>query len=438
MSKGRRQFGDCPLTFPEFSLVDHAAHCKTYDTLIKTKTEASTLNVDQLQSLKDDFDMLLASVTERIATLTQETESLTEWLDSRKCEKSMLEDESHDGKSHRLTPIPEKPLARNLRDTATRSEANSPAPSRSKHKQEKQAKPPGLEALGRQPKSDAPEKFWAIVEPYCADITHDDMKSLEELLKSHDDDVDYYKIPSRAKFHEKRKLLSAGQKRRLDSAGETSCSSVDDATSSKASTGGNNSPSDRSDIDECPFGPLTQRLVSALISENAINSVDEDSMHTSIANVTAESVGEDKNGEQPCASALVKQFNVSNVAQLDKRIQEELEQLGILTPSEGLDSDDEILAELKEKQQELRAVGQHNLSMTKRLYRLAKEEMNAQDLRRKLAAVDADVMEAYRRVQTGRQKKRPVPKREKDLVMKALKEREFLVKQIEAISCAGQ
>jgi len=43
----------------------------------------------------------------------------------------------------------------------------------------------------------------------------------------------------------------------------------------------------RSDIDECPFGPLTQRLVSALISENAINSVDEDSMHTSIANVTA-------------------------------------------------------------------------------------------------------------------------------------------------------
>jgi len=58
--------------------------------VIKTKTEASTLNVDQLQSLKDDFDMLLASVTERIATLTQETESLTEWLDSRKCEKSMV------------------------------------------------------------------------------------------------------------------------------------------------------------------------------------------------------------------------------------------------------------------------------------------------------------------------------------------------------------
>jgi len=47
--------------------------------------------------------------------------------------------------------------------------------------------------------------------------------------------------------------------------------------------------------------------------------------------ICPESVGEDKNGEQPCASALVKQFNVSNVAQLDKRIQEELEQLGMVS-----------------------------------------------------------------------------------------------------------
>lgn len=33
-----------------------------------------------------------------------------------------------------------------------------------------------METLGRLPKSDAPEKFWGIVEPYCADITNDDMK----------------------------------------------------------------------------------------------------------------------------------------------------------------------------------------------------------------------------------------------------------------------
>ena len=46
-----------------------------------------------------------------------------------------------------------------------------------------------------------------------------------------------------AKFNEKRKLLAAGQKRRLDSAGETSCSSVED-TSSKSSTVGNSSPAD--------------------------------------------------------------------------------------------------------------------------------------------------------------------------------------------------
>lgn len=45
---------------------------------------------------------------------------------------------------------------------------------------------------------------------------------------------------------------------------------------------------------------------------------------------------------------------------------------GILKPDDALDGEeDEILAELKQKQQELRAIGQHNLNMTKRLYRSA-------------------------------------------------------------------
>lgn len=45
--------------------------------------------------------------------------------------------------------------------------------------------------------------------------------------------------------------------------------------------------------------------------------------------------------------------------------------LGILSPDDVMDGDDEdeILTELKQKQQELRTIGQHNLSMTKRLYR---------------------------------------------------------------------
>lgn len=48
------------------------------------------------------------------------------------------EEASESSKSARNTPIADKPFPRNLRDTPNRSETSSPAPSRSKHKQEKQ------------------------------------------------------------------------------------------------------------------------------------------------------------------------------------------------------------------------------------------------------------------------------------------------------------
>ena len=33
-------------------------------------------------------------------------------------------------------------------------------------------------------KGDAPDRFWAIVEPYCADITEADVRLLQEDIKS--------------------------------------------------------------------------------------------------------------------------------------------------------------------------------------------------------------------------------------------------------------
>ena len=52
---------------------------------------------------------------------------------------------------------------------------------------------------------------------------------------------------------------------------------------------------------------------------------------------------------------------------------------------------DEVLAELKKKQAELKAISQHNMTVTKRLYKMAKEEMARQDLRKRIIVADADV-----------------------------------------------
>ena len=48
--------------------------------------------------------------------------------------------------------------------------------------------------LSKLPKNNAVNKFWASVEPYCADITNEDLKFLEDLLRSHEDDSDYFKV----------------------------------------------------------------------------------------------------------------------------------------------------------------------------------------------------------------------------------------------------
>ena len=53
--------------------------------------------------------------------------------------------------------------------------------------------------------------------------------------------------------------------------------------------------------------------------------------------------------------------------------------------------EDEILIELKRKQQELKVLSQHNLMLTKQLYKMAKDQIQKQELRKKMAVADAEV-----------------------------------------------
>ena len=55
------------------------------------------------------------------------------------------------------------------------------------------------------------------------------------------------------------------------------------------------------------------------------------------------------------------------------------------------DDNDEILAELKKKQAELRALSHQNAIMLRHLHKQAKEELQSQELKKKMAAADAEV-----------------------------------------------
>ena len=111
-------------------------------------------------------------------------------------------------------------------------------------------------------------------------------------------------------------------------------------------------------------------------------------------------------------------MNGNQTAALERRIRQELEEQGLLTADEAnvsqvwcsiiisslsipirlkqiililSQADDEILMELRRCQGELRAISQHNLQQLKRLHKLCQEEMRRQEIRKKLAAADAEV-----------------------------------------------
>lgn len=57
----------------------------------RTDLSASMLSFDELSTLKDDLDLLHASVTERISTLIQESNTLTNWSsEANKRDKTMV------------------------------------------------------------------------------------------------------------------------------------------------------------------------------------------------------------------------------------------------------------------------------------------------------------------------------------------------------------
>lgn len=96
------------------------------------------------------------------------------------------------------------------------------------------------------------------------------------------------------------------------------------------------------------------------------------------------------------------------------------------SPSNG-DLDDEILKELQEKQSLLKSLTDKTLKQTRRLYKLAKAQMQIQQLRNKKNNCDQNVIDSYNKILSIRSKKKSPSKKEKEGVIKCLKQRQAIV-----------
>uniref|UniRef100_A0A493T9K4 Transcriptional adaptor 3 n=1 Tax=Anas platyrhynchos platyrhynchos TaxID=8840 RepID=A0A493T9K4_ANAPP len=263
----------------------------------------------------------------------------------------------------------------------------------------------------RIPKNDAPNRFWASVEPYCADLTNEEVRVLEELLKPPEDEAEHYKIPPLGKHYSQRwaqedlleeqkdgaRAAAAADKKKGVLGPLTELDTKDVDALLKKSEAQHEQPEDG-----CPFGPLTQRLLQALVEENIISPVED----SPIPEIAGKDSGADGAGTSPRSQN--KPFSVPHTKSLEGRIKEELVAQGLLESEDrpAEDSEDEVLAELRKRQAELKALSAHNRAKKHELLRLAKEELHRQELRQRVRMADNEVMDAFRKIMAARQKKR--------------------------------
>ncbi|XP_040263614.1 transcriptional adapter 3 isoform X3 [Bufo gargarizans] len=426
---------DCPLQFHEFKSVDHVKLCPRY-TAVLSRSEDDGIGIEELDTLQLELETLLSSASRRLRVLEAETQILTDWQD-KKGDRRILKL----GKEHEPgTPVKHKPKKPKLESKASHASSTGPGRPKSRNLQTKIQEYEFTDDpvdVPRIPKNDAPNRFWASVEPYCADITAEEIKVLEDLLKTPEDEADYYKIPPLGKHYSQRwaqedlqeeqkdgaRASMAGDKKKgplgplteLDSKGN-----VDSML--KKSESQHDQPEDG-----CPFGHLTQRLLQALVEENIISPIED----SPIPEISGKESGTD--GASTSPRSQMKPFSAPHTKSLEVRIKEELIAQGLLESEDrpAEDSEDEVLAELRKRQAELKALSAHNRAKKQELLRLAKEEMNKQELRHRVRMADNEVMDAFRKIMAARQKKRTPTKKEKDQAWKALKERESILKLLD-------
>lgn len=421
---------DCPLMYPDLEPIDHAAQCPKY-TAILSRSEEDGIGLEELDLIQSDLETLLANAGKRLKQLENEIQILQNWQEKNGNVKESIGKVGKPGKVQPETPVKrskgsdEKPSKKFKESSGKGSSSSFLNRPKSKLTQPKMSEDAPMVDFSKLPKNNAVNKFWASIEPYCADITNEDLKFLEELLRAHEDDSDYFKVPALGMHYTEKwaeeDLIEEQQEGARINEKRRGSNGITDSNG----TTGLLKKAESSIKDESLFGPLTQRLVSALIEENIMTPMDDDMEEGTSNNETL-----DIEAAAISPRALAKQLNLGNPAHLEKRIKRELEEQGLLDVDDKVDDDpdDEILAELRKKQAELKAISQHNIMVTKKLYKLAKEMMEKQELKKKLATADAEVMEAYRKIQAAKQKKKPPTKKEREAVLKALKDREQYVK----------
>jgi len=267
------------------------------------------------------------------------------------------------------------------------------------------------------PKNDTPNKFWLSVEPYCMPISHEDIKLLDDLIEEYSGAL-VPPIPDLGP-HYSSQWASEDLKDEQDN-------SNPNAKTNKRFTSGSSADvinmlkKGEKLIGESVTGPLTQRLVAALLEENVMP--DDSAIDSNVET------------ENPSNTLSL----LKNGINIERRVKKELIEQGLLDPDDfQKEGEDEILTEIKKVRTELASIAEYNYEELKKLQKAAKDEMKRLEVKRKLDAVDQEIIEMYKKIGLIKQKRRPLTKQERDEVFRLTEEQKRISDQLEAMKVPG-
>uniref|UniRef100_A0A2A4KAQ5 Transcriptional adapter 3 n=1 Tax=Heliothis virescens TaxID=7102 RepID=A0A2A4KAQ5_HELVI len=417
VSAGKTKVDLCPI--PYIKIQDNAVHLPRF-TAIAARSADEPIGMDELDSLQLELESLLGNTALRIRYFQSEIESIDTNESKREkkgkaagkqlqypVKRKFPDDKIVKTNSTKLSNQPKVPKFKNMSNASSggsHNYTNDIANSDNSVKLE-------LSQFAL-PKNNIPYKFWSSVDPYCAPVTLDDIKFLESLLAQSSNTTLPPIPPLGRHYSEVWADEHLAEDQNASNPNKQKSSMSPEASSIRKKLDKAN--------DNLITGPLTQRLVSALMEENLMNYEVPDIKVKQTTNAKT---------------------NYKNSLTLEKCLRKELVEQGILDPEDlpplTNPADDEILAEIKKCQTELTAVKKDNCRNLKHLIGLCKQEMIRLNLKKQLDQVDMECIDIYKKMVAAKQKKRPITKKEKEDAWRAINEQIRLNKEINALPLTG-
>ncbi|KAG5883742.1 hypothetical protein JTB14_008584 [Gonioctena quinquepunctata] len=344
---------------------DNARLLLKYTTIL-AKSGDDGVSMDDLDQLQQDLEKLLSTSALRIRYLLAEIGEIDR------------NDVGHDRKAHDKTSLKrkrpdEKPKFKDLKNGMRVIKKHGLTVNKLIDPQQDIPKV-------TLPKNDNSDKFWASIEPFCANVTKDDIAFLDNLLQEFSKEIDI-KVPEVGDHYANgwsEEIINDEQ-------------NLGKSPSKKPATTVDIKKNGLHAMVETFSTPQTQRLLAALIEERVLNSLP-------------------KNGENGTKPAKLKSSEFTKLKTstgnqkmgtcLDRRLKKELMEQGILSIEDISKNmpEDEILTEIKKCQQELATVNEYNIEELNKLKSVVVNDLNSNDLKDHLQKVDKQVLDLYNKI----------------------------------------